>query len=745
MKRTHCKTQSQQAHAHTSQQHPLTQSASHTQSIHQTTLTRFFTYTLSALLCFLLAACTSLGPIFRNQDPQLHLGTLADCSWINALIFIAAFAIYAIILWTIIYYGKHASFPKQYSRLGAWIKSIFRKKHKTNAEKTDKKTVEKTVESKSESTPNRKVKKHRISAICRLIRNISKRFYNAARWFIKHSTRNRRNLFLTFFLGWLWVPATLLAAYGADVCSQIREYSWAWNQLTGLKQPYIGFFSFVPMDIYPTAHYLWPTQPTYLTDQHNIVLTVMYGAVAAVSRYFTHSNDAGIVLLAFTQFVFAAWCIAATAHRFLNKPWLTSNAQQATLSSRTSCTSRTSRTSCTSLSSRTPLFARFAVLLMFLLNPLVLCSTIALTKSPLFAFAFVWWFGINYELTCSYHADDTHAGIAKIHYGTFIELLISVCVMLIAAKYAWYILLIQCLLLLVFERKRWRVWVGGILLPTLVVHTALVLLISSGAVITGDPIESRGIQLQQIARIAKLDPHSIPHSAKRMIAPIFNLDQTAEAYKPYDADPVKSSGLQSKKVSYRWRYVTRDNIRNLNRAWWQMVTHSPLVAADAFIAKMYGYFDIFDRPYVGPEYYINTDNIRNSDWIRYWNSSWRTEFADVISSWSDVPVISWLIHGNTFVIATLLIGMAEIALRRWRTVLWHIPLALLVGVMILAPANNFERHMLPLVFVFCFVLLTFWRDSKQSASSESADASDTTNASDTSNASSASNAHAIQA
>ena len=29
-----------------------------------------------------------------------------------------------------------------------------------------------------------------------------------------------------------------------------------------------------------------------------------------------------------------------------------------------------------------------------------------------------------------------------------------------------------------------------------------------------------------------------------------------------------------------------------------------------------------------------------------------------------------------------------------------------------APANNFERHMLPVAFVFGFVCLTFWRESK---------------------------------
>ena len=71
---------------------------------------------------------------------------------------------------------------------------------------------------------------------------------------------------LVFFVGWLWVPTTLLAAFGADLRSQIREFGWAWNQWTGLKQPYIGFFSFVPMDIYPTAHYMWPSN-SHVSDR----------------------------------------------------------------------------------------------------------------------------------------------------------------------------------------------------------------------------------------------------------------------------------------------------------------------------------------------------------------------------------------------------------------------------------------------------------------------------------------------
>lgn len=703
------------------------QSPNHTQPSHTRSrvklTSRIACYILCALLCSLLAFATCIGPIFRNQDPQFHLGTLADFSWINALIFVLAFAIYAAMLATLIYYGKCGAIPPQYGKFANWIRlhlirlHLIRKGSKRSKGKEASKDSNKGEKaSKVASKPNR---------ILLLLSILKPRFSYGFRWFVTHATRNRRNLFLTFLLGWLWAPVTLLAAYGADICSQIREYSWAWNQVTGLKQPYIGFFSFVPMDIYPTAHYLWPAQPTYLTDQHNIVLTVIYGSVAAVSRYFTDSNDAGIVLLALAQCVFAAWCVAATAHRFLNRPWLAATSKQTSKHTSEQTSKQTLEHNL-----QTPLFARFAVLLMFLLNPLVVCSTIALTKSPLFAFAFLWWFGVNYELSRSYGTDEANAGKTasptapttpatptaptaplKARWHTVLELIISVCVMLIAAKYAWYILFAQCVLLVVFDRKRRRLWLSCILVPTLLIHGALVFLISSGAIINGDPIESRGIQLQQIARIAKLDPHSIPRSTKRLIAPIFNLDQTAEAYKPYDADPVKSSGLQSKKVSYRWRYVTRDDIARLNRAWWMMVKHSPLVALDALIAKTYGYFDIFDRPYVGPEYYIDTDNIHNSTWIKYWNPRWRTQFASAISSWSDIPVVSWPIHGNTFVFATLMLGVAEIVLKRWRTLVWHIPLALLVGVMVLAPANNFERHMLPVAFAFGFMLLTFWRDT----------------------------------
>ena len=621
---------------------------------------------LIVFTCVFLATCTSLGVIYRAQ------GSLTDFNWLNALIFVIAFCAYYAILRVLIYFGKNGVMPKIVRFMRA--KSL-------------------QAESQTRQTQQSQQSQTKITTTLRAVFFNTKR---ALKWCFYHSTCRKRNIFLTLIIGWLWAPVTLLAAYGADICSQIREYSWAWNQVTGLKQPYIGFFSFVPADIYPTAHYLWPAKPTYLSDQHNIVLTLIYGATAAISRYFTESNDAGIVLLAVMQFVLATFCCAATANRFLNTPW----ANAKTSESQAGCAP--------CATAPTPIALRAAVIITFLFSPLVVFSTISLTKSPLFAFAFVWWFGIMYELNCLEFKQKPAAH-------TIVELLICVCIMLIAAKYAWYILAIQFVLLIISSRKRWKIWVLCILLPTILIHGAIMLAISSGAIINGDPIESRGIQIQQIARIAKLDPKSIPHAAKRAISPIFNLSQAAEAYNQQDADPVKSSGLQSKKVSYRWRYITKDDMKKLNHAWLLMITHSPIVATDALLAKSYGYFDILDVPYVGPEYYVNTENIKNSEWIRYWMPDWRSTVSSSAESWSDTPILGWIIHGNLYVVATLLIGVAEIVLRRWKTLVLHAPLALLMGVMVLAPANNFERHMLPITFVFFFTLLMFVRDSAYNA------------------------------
>lgn len=625
-------------------------------------------WTLAVLAGLWLALCTAVGPLYWDEEN----GTLAHWNWANTAIFVVSFLIYlGIITLMVRFAAGQRILPRA---IGERLRQ-----HQRNSETSRPAADQQASQPAKTRRTVRAIVTSTVTVLDRWITRGTNRFWK---------------LMLVFFVGWLWVPTTLLAAFGADLRSQIREFSWAWNQWTGLKQPYIGFFSFVPMDIYPTAHYMWPSDPTYLTDQHNVVLTVFYGAMVTFARHLTGSNDAGIVTLAALQTLFAVFCCAAAANRFLNRPWIGKTATDSAAPPQAGG------------------LARFLILLFFMVCPLAVFSTISITKSPLFAFSFVWWFGVWYELHMTRGELMPDGKARRLNTRSWMAFAAASCVMLISAKYAWYIIVLQILLALIADRRRWRVYVTALLLPTVLIHGGVVLMIQSGLIINGDPIESRGIQLQQIARVAKLNPEGIPDSAAELLEPIFNLDQMADAYRQDDADPVKSSGIQSKKVSYKWRTVTEEDMAQFNTAWAQIVAANPVIALDALLAKCYGYFDVTASPYTSMDYYVDSIYVQNqTEWIKDWCHDWRTSVAQFARDWGAVPVLGWLTHGNLYVSLTLLIGAAEVVLRRWRTLAWHIPLALLMGVMITAPANNFERHMLPVAFCFGFLCLTFWRES----------------------------------
>ncbi|MCH4209772.1 DUF6020 family protein [Bifidobacterium sp.] len=686
-------------------------------------------WALAVFACLWLSLCTAVGPLFWEDEG------IAQFSWLNAVFGLLAFAVYFLLIVALVRAGSRRRI----------VPASWHKRHIS-----ERRLAQSFAAMTGRSRPWALVLARSFGSASQAVKRLM--FAITSRWW---------KIAAILFIGWLWVPATLLSAFGADIRSQIREFSWAYNQWTGLNQPYIGFFSFVPMDIYPTAHYMWPANPIYLTDQHNIVLTVLYGTAAAISRYFTGSNDWGLVALSAGQFLFAVFCCASAANRFLNLPWLGKSARPAPPShfrqperfqprdlmrpERGMVCAHVAGASGISRASTAGAGVRTIILVFFLCCPLVLFSTISLTKSPVFAYAFVWWFGAGYELHMTRpatpaakpgqgtsviglwpvrrHAARTSAS-ARLFDGTrkrtAAALAASTCIMLVSAKYAFYILVVQILLLLIADRTRWRTYCAALVVPVVVVHGSLSFLIASGAVIGGDPIESRGIQLQQIARVAKLNPAGIPQQARDELAPVFNLDQMADSYFRQDADPVKSSGIQSKKVSYRWRTVTKGDMADFNRAWLAIVKANPRIALDAFLAKCFGYFDVADQPYVSMDYYLTSDYVTQwSSWIRYWQPHWRHSIARLARVWGAVPVLGWVTHGNLYVVLTLLLGAAEVVLRRWRTLVWHVPLLLLMGVFITSPANNFERHMLPVAFVFGFVALTFWRDSHSAGDSAS--------------------------
>ncbi|MCQ4974534.1 DUF6020 family protein, partial [Bifidobacterium pseudocatenulatum] len=70
-------------------------------------------------------------------------------------------------------------------------------------------------------------------------------------------------------------------------------------------------------------------------------------------------------------------------------------------------------------------------------------ATISITKSQLFAFAFVWWFVVWYELHITHikALPTINCKPTYLRKRSIMAFTISICVMLISAKYAWYIIL----------------------------------------------------------------------------------------------------------------------------------------------------------------------------------------------------------------------------------------------------------------------------------------------------------------
>jgi hypothetical protein len=651
----------------------------HNTSHFSQTFSRLLRSIIVVLACAWIALCTAVGPIYRAN------ASILDFSWNNALLFVITFAlcISAVVIlyrWALHCQGKSTSHssrstPTQahaqaqrgfWHRLWSFFDSICR-----NA--------------KNALLSHPKLNRMMMQASHVIIRGTN-------RWW---------KIAIILLLGWLWAYATLLVAFGADVRSQINEFNMWWANIQGMPLPYTQ--GFTPMDVYPTAHYLWPSNPTYLTNQHNIVLTMIYGGVVAVMRALSGSDDAGLVVLAGTQYLFAAFCLSVTAHRIL-----TFGADHH--HSETALTDDDSQRDAAAQRRQTVTGAvpRLLILVFLLCCPLVVFSTISITKSPLFAFAFVWWIGIWYQL---WHIRRQNAD-ARIPRRIYLAMAISTIVMLISVKYALYIVAVQLVVSLVADRRRWKFALVSLAVPLIIFQVMISTLVSTGTIITGDPIESKGVQLQQIARVAQRNPQGIPEDARKALEPILDLDAMGKQYFPNDADRVKSSGTSDKVTTYKWRTVSAQDMKAFNDAWLEIGLHNPVLYLDAFLAKSYGYFDVTDPPYVSMGYYVNNHYVQDStSWIKNWLHDWRNSVVQNATNWGNTPVLGWFTHGNFWVVLTLLLMSAQLLLRRGQTLAYQCPLILLMGVMVIAPANNFERHMLPIAFSFVFIAIAFYQES----------------------------------
>lgn len=513
---------------------------------------------------------------------------------------------------------------------------------------------------------------------------------------ILKATRSAPRIALILLICWVWVPIVFYAAYGADFISQLTEFrNWYLATFTGTHVPYHGA-SLTEMDVYPIAHYLWPATPTFFSNQNNFFLTFFYGLAGFLSVQITHDTAAGVIFLSLTQFAFAVFATSVTVHRFFTLPF---NQEAPVSDTNGSATDAQGAHTSSGLGA----IPRLLVLLFLAACPTIFASTITLAKNPLFSFACLWCVGIVYDISA--RGMNRTRGAA---------LVVGTVLLLVNAKFGIYFAIVILIVAILLRTTDWKRLLATIGIPIIIVQSGLFAFTSTGLVMHDDTIETKAIQIQQLARVVKYAPDSLSVQEKRELSKLFNLKTMAKVYDPTIADPVKSSG-KTVPVSYRWKSVTPEDWKTFTSLWLHIGMKNPIGYFDAFFAKTYGYFDITDTSTSTAISYLNQKYNKNpASYTKYFRVSGVISSAPApmrhgaslaLKTWYRTPIIGTLAHANLWVIATLLLLCVQLKRKDFKKLLLEVPVILQYGILIISPANNFERYTIGIVLSFVFVAI----------------------------------------
>lgn len=484
------------------------------------------------------------------------------------------------------------------------------------------------------------------------------RFNNLVEWVFKKTDR----LYAVIFLTWVpYVLAIFPGAAGWDLAMQVQEVV---DNKGHLAREHV----FAPSDVYPIAHYLVEEGHGLLTNQHNFFLTMIYGGVAKYSLQWFDSFVPGVAFLAVTQMLFTIFAFAYTL-KVLGK--YVKNT-----------------------------VIKLVAFLIVEISFLIPISGMDLNKNALFAAAFVLFLGI----VITYLKGDNSTG-------TFWLLLITTVVILIAVKFGWMIIAAE-LVIAIFYKSLRKPFILALGIPLIIFKVSLAVLFSTGVVIEDDPIEAKGIQIQQVALYLREYPDDISRKDKAALNKIFNLKVAADTYNPNNTDPVKSSGYYDK-FSYRFRTMKAKYWDGFNGIWLRMFAKHPSVFIRAAALKFYSYFDVFspqirDLTVTLPDFNLKGEEL---DGVKHGqpNDNVFRNFLDRLIH-QDKGVISLLNSGVWFNVLGLIIIGAIIYRWAWHSLLIIMPFGVQMAAMIVSPLNGSTRYSLGFIFAFFAIVMLLFAD-----------------------------------
>ncbi|QLQ11423.1 MAG: hypothetical protein HZY75_14895 [Nocardioidaceae bacterium] len=377
-----------------------------------------------------------------------------------------------------------------------------------------------------------------------------------------HPPRGPRTATLVRFLDWMfsswwrialvlavcWLPWYLTSYPGQpnpDFARMLEEFLLTRPDTVGATPAY---------ENYPTSFYLLPGGDSLWSNHHNFFLMLYYGSVSKLSITLFGTVMPAIYALSTVTLILTLVAFGrafAILGRFVTD-WK----------------------------------IRGIGFGLVVFSPLIALWSMSHSKNQLFAAGFAWWLALLAEYL---HAER------RMLRRWYVEMVLVGVLITASVLFGWILLVCQAIAML-FLRRGWRGPLTAMAVPALVVHGAVVVLVSMGTVIPSDPIETKGLQLQQLTLILKEHPDALSAQDRAALSRIFDTDVMVEVFDPDSSDPVKSTGPFIRKTdSYQYKTVQPQDWDAFNGIYLRAALKYPGTFLDGLVLKTYRYLDPLDK------------------------------------------------------------------------------------------------------------------------------------------------------
>lgn len=470
-----------------------------------------------------------------------------------------------------------------------------------------------------------------------------------------------------------WLPYVIIlypATMNPDTVNQLTEF--------------FGHGNWVHDD-FPIGWYLLKGHGYSISNQHNFFLTLLYGFNFKLGLNLFNSSSLGLFISSLEQLLCLNGVFTyslVTFHR-LKMPYAG--------------------------------IKKFA--LFYALFPMLPIIGMFLTKNVFYSICFIW------SILLIVNKGEQHQSVT---WKWWICFVLSIVGQLATEKYAIYIVVMTCILLLVLEWKDTDIKSLAIIMISisLIFVGGQHVLFAKLGVSNGDPIEGKSVMLQSTALYQIKYPHDITSDQKRVLNKVFVLKNLKYLYTPGISDPIKSSGRKkiglqpdglfnqhiSKKwiEGYRYRTVTKKDMKQYNSVWLQLMMKHPKVLFQAFMEQGYGYLDVLyrqeDSSVVAPSNALNVGNITGIVPVkkklivvkapRHFEKI-RKIIVVIFSSLVKIPPFMVLLSGTILISVTIIEWLILLRLHLYRQSFLLLSFLMQVPIFMLSPVNGSQRYMYP--------------------------------------------------